>query len=630
LSRETLGGFPYLPATLRCQQSWQAPHALSVRPPGAERGADWNCGLGTKSARAGLDLCVGFALDSPAMTTSRLHTVLGLSVLALSSAALLVPGTSEAAGKPAAKAKAAKGAKPAAKPKAEPASSSESKPSSTPYETPSPGQPETPPAAAGEGAKPAEASAKPTESSSKSGETSSSSTEASTSEAPKEPTPEPAPSEPSLPQETTIPPVVDTAPPTEPAPLYVEHLGPNSYPGKLRGIYGGSLWLEPSFHGLQWPYMTRSGVGVSGWLWIDSGYERVTRDRMGDTVLWLQQGRGVLRVTPTYTNGSFFIQGQVELVGNVCQVAGTVCTTEGTFDTDDLWIRFGQWNAWDLKVGRFEAWELYHTGMGLDLNTLERRGASNFGMNSPAGLSTPDFYGMNWMHDRPASGLGVGYIAFHAYPTNNFRLEMLGELGADSLGQDGMAYIGARPALILDQGWMKAKVGAEYERGAGDTGFLDGNNNGAKTDSKKARTRRGFGGTLQFVIDPRAEFGGNFAYGDQKFTPSQTSDTVSATDSFTRISVGGFANVRVGALWLLGVGANFTWQNDTFYASGSPSPDYTAHLQGFLALQYLLARQLYIKAVFGYARADFVASDATVPVLANYMYSGRLRLMYLY
>ena len=72
----------------------------------------------------------------------------------------------------------------------------------------------------------------------------------------------------------------------------------------------------------------------------------------------------------------------------------------------------------------------------------------------------------------------------------------------------------------------------------------------------------------------------------------------------------------------------------------SNANDYTTHLQGFGALQYLLARQLYIKAVFAYAQAKFQPSDITVPVWNNDMYSGklgpiplpsiRIRLMYLY
>jgi hypothetical protein len=44
----------------------------------------------------------------------------------------------------------------------------------------------------------------------------------------------------------------------------------------------------------------------------------------------------------------------------------------------------------------------------------------------------------------------------------------------------------------------------------------------------------------------------------------------------------------------------------------------------------MLAGQVYIKAVFGFARADFLPSDLAVSEWHNYMYSGRIRLMYLY
>jgi hypothetical protein len=317
-------------------------------------------------------------------------------------------------------------------------------------------------------------------------------------------------------------------------------------------------------------------------------------------------------------------------VGNVCQASSMVCINKSTVDTDDLWIRVGQWNAWDLKVGRFEAWELYHTGMGLDINTQERLGAHNLGFTPPADLQAPDFYGMNWLHDRPTAGLGVGYLAFHAYPSQNLRFEVLGELGADDNTSQGYTYLGGRPSFILDQGWVKVKVGAEYEKRAGDTQYIDAST-GSKQDSKAWRSRKGVGGGVQFVIDPWAEFGGNFAFGWQDNHENPDTGDEKPKDSFSRNSVGGFGNLRLGGSWLLGGGVNFTWQNNKFYYQGdSPSPDYTAHMQAFGAVQYLLAGQLYIRAVIGYARADFVASDQSIDVWSNSMYSGRLRLMYLF
>src|SRR5262245_7731330 len=57
---------------------------------------------------------------------------------------------------------------------------------------------------------------------------------------------------------------------------FIERLPPSAYPDKpLRGIHGGSLWL--TFHGLQWPYYPRNGIGISGYAWIDTGYEHIDR-----------------------------------------------------------------------------------------------------------------------------------------------------------------------------------------------------------------------------------------------------------------------------------------------------------------------------------------------------------------
>jgi hypothetical protein len=432
-------------------------------------------------------------------------------------------------------------------------------------------------------------------------------------------------------QPEPAPPAVEEPPaPVEPPPVYVEHLGPSAYPGQLRGIYGGSMWLEPSFNGLQWPYMKKSGVGGSGSIWVDSGYEKISRGPANspNTTMLLQQARAVLRVTPTYTDGKFFIQGQVELVGNQCQTTSPTCTTVGTFDTDDLWIRFGSWNKWDLKVGRFEGWEIYHTGMGLDINTLERLGAKNYGVNSPdTNIDAPDFYGVNYLHDRPSAGMGVGYVAFHGYLSQALRVELLGELGTENVSSTtGHNYWGGRPAAILDLGWIRFKAGAEYEKATVGTQETIG---GVKVDYPYKRTRKGFGGSVQFVFDPHVEFGGNMAHGSV-FETDLISGSGLGTGSYDTTSLGGFLNARLSSLWMFGGGVNFTYRYDSFYNNGSPNPDYTGHLQAFGAIQYLMARQLFVKVVLGYARADFQTSDQSIPIYSNYMYSGRVRLMYLY
>jgi len=448
-------------------------------------------------------------------------------------------------------------------------------------------------------------------------------------------------------EEEAMPAFVPQPPP--PPPQYVEHLGPSSYPGKLRGLYGGSMWLEPSFNGLQWPYMVRTGVGISGSAWVDNGYETINRGSptVPNTTRWLQQGRAVLRVTPAYVSGRFFIQAQAELVANGCQSTGSSScdqSGQGTVDTDDLWLRIGQWNVWDVKVGRFEAWELFHTGMGLDVNTLERRGAWDATTGTGlAGLAAPDYYGVTFLHDRPR-GMGLGYLAGHYYPTSYLRFELLGELGTKDISNQGDNYLGARPAAILDLGWLKLKGGAEYERRTSGDQNLDATT-GVKTDLKHKGTKSGFGGAAQFVFDPYVEFGGNIAQGSAKNT-DDTGNPDPNQEAYTVTSIGGFANIRVARLitdrpelyglddLLLGGGAIWTTWYGTHKVSNYAA-DYAGQLQVFGAVQYLIAKQLFVKAVFAYARADLDPSASNAPgqgalYYSNAMLSARVRLMYLY
>jgi len=421
-----------------------------------------------------------------------------------------------------------------------------------------------------------------------------------------------------------------------PAPFF-EHMGPETFPGRLRGIYGGSLWLEPDFQGLQWPQNTRTGLGVSADFWIDSGKSVIQRgtQQLPNSDLLFQQGRALLRLTPAYVSGRFFAQAQVELVGNLCQATTTICLTTGTFATDDLWVRFGAWNAWDVKVGRFEAWEVYHTGMGMELYTLERRGAGMFGVDTftTPKLEAPSFYGVNYLHDRPSDGLAVGYAALHLYPTEYLRFELLGKLGNDNYRADNATgdtpwnYAGGRPTLIFDVGWFKFRLAGEYQQRTATTQTLDPGMLGKK-DPVPKRVQKGAGASIQFVINPVVEFGVNAAIGKQEDVDAFARPVLE--NSYTTKSVGGFANLRLAERWLTGVGVNWTTQTDTYLATGSTLNDFTAQLQSFAALQYRPLGQLYVKAVFGYARADFLPSDLAVAEWHNHMYSGRIRLLYIY
>src|SRR5580692_3173102 len=100
-------------------------------------------------------------------------------------------------------------------------------------------------------------------------------------------------------------PIASPEEPAEVPPAVVQQLPASAYPEPvIRGLYGGPLWLD--MQGLQWPYMPQSGVGISGYGWIDGNYRLI---RSGNSAIspryteLLDQGRFLLRVTPTYTNG---------------------------------------------------------------------------------------------------------------------------------------------------------------------------------------------------------------------------------------------------------------------------------------------------------------------------------------
>jgi hypothetical protein len=377
----------------------------------------------------------------------------------------------------------------------------------------------------------------------------------------------------------------------------VELMPASAYPEpRTRGIPHGSLWM--TFHGLQWPYYPKTGIGVAGYAWVDSGYESIDRGNPTEQGIayWLQQGRVLVRVTPTYSKDNFFVQGQAELVANKDQSL----RQPDVADTDDLWIKFGTWNKWDLQLGRYEGWEIYHLGMGLDLNTLERQGASD------DAYGTPSIYGVTYAFYRPAS---VGQAALHLYPSEVLRFE----LGTQFGNEFGANTLATRPVAVLDLGWLKLKAGGEYKV------LTD-----QKEDAMGKTTSRGAGGAVQFVLPP-VEFGVNAAYGlVDRYAQDGTYD---AKGSNTTYSVGGFANAHVVGDLLVGAGINHTYLEDMHLDPMLGRVEMFKHLQTFGAVQYLIAEKLYLKAVIAYAHADF-APNFGAPIFANDMWSGRVRLMY--
>jgi hypothetical protein len=405
-------------------------------------------------------------------------------------------------------------------------------------------------------------------------------------------------------------------PPTGGIPIAVEILPGSGYPSpRVRGIVGGSLWL--TMHGLQFPYMgpetSRNGVriAISGSIWDDTSFAQIksgktAKDKSLDR--WANQGRGVLRFTPSYTTrDGWFVQGQVEAVANIEQqvVGGNIGTV------DDMFVRAGKWNLFDVTVGRYQGWEVYHYGMGLDLNTLERTGA-----NLPI-LKAQPIYGLDTYWDRPWGG--AGNYAAHVYVTDFFRFEVLGQIGTQ-----GPNTRGTRPVAVLDLGYLKLKAGWEY-------GITSAQQEGDQSHSRN----NGVGGAIQFVLDPYIEGGVNGAIGYLDYwTDTNKPDPKKST---TVSSVGGFLNGRVYGPLLLGVGANQThWNNllpngDTRTPRLNGKTDWSTHFQSFAAIQYSFWDKLFFKVVGSYSRFHFedVTQTPSSPY-TNTEYGVRFRTMYLF
>ncbi|HEX3905526.1 MAG TPA: hypothetical protein VH853_22065 [Polyangia bacterium] len=424
------------------------------------------------------------------------------------------------------------------------------------------------------------------------------------------------------PAASKVPPAPASAPPESAASLapgIVEQLPASAYPEPvIRGLYGGPLWLD--MQGLQWPYTPQTGVGISGYGWLDNNY-RYTR--VGDPnqsphyTQLLQQGRFVFRVTPTYTNGRWFVQAQAELVANKDQV--DVQPAPGIVGADDVWVRTGVWQTWDVTVGRFQAFDVYPTGMGLEINTFERLGASDLpsGPNGNAAQSVPQLYAADYLLYRPG---GPGNIALHLYPQRFFRVELLGQYGSTGPSNS----IGGRPAVIFDMGWLKLKGALEYQYNfAADPSPM----------RKLTQRNRGGAGSAQFVFAPFVEAGVNFGAAVIDQADSMNGGNEDAGASGNRLSFGGFVDVvpAPGLLpnLMLGGGGNYASFHNLSSDPTTHQYEQSTNTQYYVAAQYLFYRQLYLKVVGGYAKSHFQNINTTMPYDDD-MFSVRVRVMYLY
>jgi hypothetical protein len=403
-----------------------------------------------------------------------------------------------------------------------------------------------------------------------------------------------------------VPPPVETAP-VDPkaerddavALIGLEMLPGSAYPeGQTRGITNGSLWR--TFHGQQWPYMPLMAdkpgirIGFSGYLWNDLSNTHITVDEslnqgaIYDQTRWNTQTRGMFRVTPTYNAGNgWFAQGNAELVvhGDMRpDTTGVLPTTE------DLFIRVGKWDLFDVQVGRFQGWEVAnHYGMALDQNTLERAGAWIISSS----LKKPtDGYGLTYFWDRQDYTLGA--YALHLYPTKYLRGELLGHVGVGNSQNAATPYqLDIRPVGIFDIGWLKLKAGYEY-----------GKATPQDSEQKVRETKNGYGFAAQFVFEPYVEFGGSFGRGFQDVLDKDEEPDLAASNTVQ--TVGGFVNVSPGHEPLVfGFGAFLnSWEDLRVDNAAGPHQgkvDTNDQFQIYGSAQYTLWTRLNLKFVLSHA-----------------------------
>ena len=279
----------------------------------------------------------------------------------------------------------------------------------------------------------------------------------------------------------------------------------------------------------------------------------------------------------------------MELVGNLCQATTTICLTSGTFATDDLWIRFGAWNAWDVKVGRFEAWEVYHTGHG---NGAVHARASGRGHVRRRHVHDPEARGADllWrdLSPRPAqrragawdmrpTSISDGLPAIRAA-----RQAWLATTTAPTTRpaiRRGTISAAARRSSSTSVGSSSGSAG-EYQKRTATTQRIDPGMPAHKKDPVPTARAEGRG-----RIDPvrdqsdrriRCERGDRQPGRHERLRQARCRKTPSTTTS-----VGGFANVRFTERLVAGAGVNWTSQTDAVLAAGSTANDFTSQLQGF-------------------------------------------------
>jgi hypothetical protein len=330
--------------------------------------------------------------------------------------------------------------------------------------------------------------------------------------------------------------------------------------------------------------------------------------------------RGRFVVGPTLEhrfgpNKDWFVAARGELVAWARE------TGSYQVNADDVYGQVGQKGLWDLKLGRFQTWRVYHKGGGFDLYTIEDQGAcTSPGLSSgncslEANNFAPHTYEVNYNYYRESTGK----VAAHIYPTPWSGIELAGAFG--NLGSANQ--MGGRAAGLVHFSFLRASAAIEYRATA------PGQEQPPTcTNCNNTQHSIGFGGGLELNFKPVA-IGVNGAQAkDTKY--NVTTGVLDTDASATRTSMGGYAEVDLGSLaiersFILGFGLNRTEVVDQV-------DNFEQHYQGAAyALFPLGFNDAALKLVFSQATLDIQKAngDGTATQLpTSTMRAARLRFSY--
>lgn len=328
-------------------------------------------------------------------------------------------------------------------------------------------------------------------------------------------------------------------------------------------------------------------IDLTGYFWVDTGYMKRENAQAGqyDQDAYYMQGRFVLAAEYYREFGNLFATAKTELIGFVNEF------TKSQFEAHvlDAYVQIGQC-SWDLQVGRFLAWEVYHRGQGIELFTAEETGA----------LGGPSLY---WLQTVRGHKNEAGQAAFHIYPTDFLGIEIAGIYGQEQ----NQNNLGIRPSVDFNYAGFRVMAGYEYLDQAPQT-----------SADKVSFVQSGWAARLEYTLPKLLRVGANIA--QTSIEATRIDGLIDAERSADTTSVGGYVDVD---FWVssLGLGYHYTMQ------SNEQGEDLTHH-QAFVSyLVRLPIDGLALKAVYGYALAGIEDIDIGSS-WENTMHSFRLRIAY--